>query len=159
MTGAHHPAEPTTRAELIIERLLDAPRELVFEVWTDPRHLIHWWGPKDFLVPHIDMDVRTGGRYRICIQAPDGTAYWMSGVYRDVTPPERLEYTFAWDRADGTLGHEMLISVRFEARGNRTAMLFHQTLFDNVKERDDHNEGWSECFDRLEQFLATLREA
>ena len=112
--------------ELLIERIFDAPRELVFRVWTTPEHLMRWWGPKDYRAIAYEMDFRPGGAYRSCIEAPDGARSWMSGVYQEIVAPERIVMTFGWD-ADRILGahilgpqasemiHEICVAMEFGA--------------------------------------------
>ena len=91
MTDAAIPAE----RELVITRVLDAPRSLVFKVWTEPEHLVRWWGPKDFTAPSLEMDVRPGGAWRACIRSAEGTDYWMQGVYREVVEPVHHSFSSA----------------------------------------------------------------
>jgi uncharacterized protein YndB with AHSA1/START domain len=136
--------------ELILTRLVDAPRSLVFKVWTEPSHLVRWWGPKDFSAPSLEMEVRPGGAWRACIRSPEGIDHWMQGVY-----PERLVFTFAWEEA-GLPGHETLVTVTFADQGGKTRLTFHQAVFESIESRDWHQSGWSECFDRLENYLAQL---
>ncbi len=143
----------TSNRELLIERLLDAPPSLVYKVWTQPEHLVHWWGPKDFSTPSWDMDVRPGGSFRILIRSIDGTEFWMRGVYREVVEPERLVFTFAWEDENGDPVHETLVTVRFDAEGKQTRFSFHQALFRTPVECEDHRGGWSECFDRLAAYV------
>ncbi|HKO58035.1 MAG TPA: SRPBCC domain-containing protein, partial [Thermoanaerobaculia bacterium] len=78
--------------ELVITRLFDAPRELVFEVWTDPRHIGHWWGPRGFTTTTHEMNVRPGGVWRLTMHGPDGTDYPNRIMYRDIVPGARLAY-------------------------------------------------------------------
>jgi uncharacterized protein YndB with AHSA1/START domain len=150
-TDAAIPAE----RELTITRVLEAPRSLVFKVWTQPEHLVRWWGPKDFTAPFCDIELRPGGAWRACIRSPEGTDLWMRGVYREVVAPERLVFTFAWEE-DGEPGHQTLVSVTFAEQGGKTLLIFHQAAFESVESRDYHHGGWSECFDRLEDYLAHL---
>jgi uncharacterized protein YndB with AHSA1/START domain len=150
-TDAAIPAE----RELTITRVLEAPRGLVFKVWTQPEHLVRWWGPKDFTAPFCDIELRPGGAWRACIRSPEGTDLWMRGVYREVVAPERLVFTFAWEE-DGEPGHQTLVSVTFAEQGGKTLLIFHQAAFESVESRDYHHGGWSECFDRLEDYLAHL---
>lgn len=145
--------------ELVITRVLDAPRRLVFKVWTQPEHLVRWWGPRDFTTPSCQMEARPGGTYRICIRSREGTAYWMRGVYREVVEPERLVFTFAWEDESGAPGHETLVTVTFAEAGDKTRLTFHQAVFETVADRDSHQEGWSECLDRLESYLASGGDA
>ena len=142
--------------ELVITRTFDAPRALVFTAWSKAEHAVRWFGPKNFTVPHCKMDFRVGGAYRACICSPDGTEYWMRGFYREILKPERIVFTFAWEE-EGERGRENLVTVTFAEQGDKTRMTFRQAFFESVSERDSHNEGWSECFDRLAQFLAGER--
>ncbi len=79
--------------DFVITRVFDAPPELVFKAWTDPKHMARWWGPRIMTTPVCEMDVRPGGAYRIVMHAPDGSDYPITGVYREVTPPRRLVMT------------------------------------------------------------------
>lgn len=84
------------KAELVLTRSFDAPRDLVFKVWTDPKHLAHWWGPHGFTTQIREMDVRPGGAWRYAMRGPDGNEYPFDGVYVEVVEPERLVF-------DGTI--------------------------------------------------------
>lgn len=141
------------KRELIITRIFDAPRSLVFKVWTQPEHFSCWLGPKDFTATSCQMDVRLGGTYRACIRSPEGTDHWMQGVYREIVEPERLVFTFAWEDEDGKPKHETLVTVTFLEHESKTKLTFHQATFESVEGRDSHLVGWSECFDRLEVYL------
>src|SRR5580700_2538193 len=79
--------------EVTITRLFDAPRELVFQAWTDPQHLAQWWGPKGFSNPICEADARPGGAWRIVMRGPDGAKYPCGGVYREIVESERLVFT------------------------------------------------------------------
>ena len=148
----------TADRELVIRRVFDAPRELVFQVWTDPEHIAHWWGPHGFTTPleTMTMDLRPGGEWRIRMLTPDGTEYWMHGVYREITAPERLVFTYAGTHAPE---HETLVTITFAELGGKTRMTFRQAVFPTVADRDDHHGGWSECFDELVDYLAELPRA
>jgi len=86
---------------VVITRVFDAPRELVFKAWTDAKHLAQWWGPKGFTNPICEVDARPGGNLRIVMRAPDGAEHPMTGVFREVTAPERLVFTSAAVDRDG----------------------------------------------------------
>lgn len=150
-------APATETHALLITRRLPAPRALVFRVWSAPEHVARWWGPKDFRVFEAKLDFRPGGSWRIGMRSPDGKDYWASGVYREIVSPERLVFTFAWDPMESQPTHDMLVSIGFEEDGDGTRMEFRQTPFLDVESRDSHVEGWSECFDRLQAFLADRR--
>nr|RNJ66175.1 MAG: SRPBCC domain-containing protein [Leptolyngbya sp. IPPAS B-1204] len=147
----------TSERELTITRIFDAPRSLVFQVWTQPEHFARWLGPKDFTTTFCQMDVRLGGTYRACIQSPEGTDHWMQGIYQEIVKPERLVFTFAWEDEQGKPKHQTLVTVTLAEQGRKTRMTFHQAIFESVESRNSHQTGWSECFDRLEVYLADAR--
>ncbi|MGK9168319.1 SRPBCC domain-containing protein [Inquilinus limosus] len=155
MTGRNDSAgaDPETGPTLVITRLFDAPRSLVFKAWTEPEHLVRWLGPKDFSASGVRLDVRPGGAWRAVITSPEGKSYGMAGVYREVAPPERLVFTFAWEEDEA---EQMLIAVTFTERDGKTEMTFRQTGFRSAESRDSHRGGWEECFDRLPPYLAQL---
>ncbi|MGO9568964.1 MAG: SRPBCC domain-containing protein [Desulfomonilaceae bacterium] len=156
MTTRNSPIEDSAERVLVITRILDAPRSLVFKVWTKPEHMMRWLGPRDFTVPTCEMDFRPGGTYRSCIRSPEGKDYWMRGVYREIVEPDRIVFTFAWEDEKGEPGHGTLVTVTFAEQDGRTKLTFHQAVFESISERDSHREGWSECFDRLKAYLAEL---
>jgi uncharacterized protein YndB with AHSA1/START domain len=147
----------TAEPELLITRFFDAPRELVFQAWTDPEHLKRWGNaPVGFTVTTEKSDIRPGGEYKVCMRSPEGVDHWLQGVYTEVVPPERLSFTHTWLRADGTPGVETRVTLTFVDRGNRTELTLHQTGFDTVASRDGHDHGWNSTFDRLADYLAGL---
>jgi uncharacterized protein YndB with AHSA1/START domain len=151
--------------ELSISRVFDAPRERVFEAFTNPRHGSHWAGPRGFTATLVEQDARPGGKWRQCLHQ---TGDWKGGTYPDlglggefkeVIPPERLVYTFAWEGQAGQPTRETEITIRLtELDGSRTRMDFHQAFFDTVELRDGHNEGWNSSFDRLNDYLKEMRQ-
>ncbi len=141
-----------TDLELVINRTFDAPRDLVWKMWTE--RMGEWSAPKGFTMPVSEADLRPGGAWRACMKTPEGKALWLGGVYRELAPPERLVFTHAWDRPDGKPGPDTLVTVTLTERANRTEMNFRQTGFDSVADRDGHDGGWTECFDILDEILA-----
>ena len=150
---------PETKAgELALEitRVFNAPRDLVFKAWTDPEHMARWGGPEGFSATVVEMDARPGGAWRCGIRSPEGQEYLQGGVVHEIVPPERLVYTFAWDEADGTPGHETLVSITLAEHGPdaaQTLMTFRQGTFENAESRDGHREGWDSAFNVLEAYL------
>ena len=139
---------------LVLTRRFDAPRELVFAAFTDPKQVRRWWGPKDYPATHVEMDVRPGGRWRNCLTAAaDGRELWQHGVFREVMPPSRLVFTFVWEE-EGERGLETLVTITFAEDGGGTRLTLRQTPFHSIAERDGHGYGWSSTFDRLDEFLA-----
>ena len=143
--------------ELVITRVLNAPRKLVFKAWTDPAHLVRWYGPQGFQLTSCEMDLRPGGAFRFSMRSPEGKDHPHSGVYREVAPPEKLAFSFAWEGEDGRRGHETLVTLTLAEQGDKTQLTMRQAVFESVESRDSHNGGWSECFDRLADYLAGLR--
>jgi uncharacterized protein YndB with AHSA1/START domain len=143
---------------LVIERIFDAPRELVFKAWTDPEHLVHWLGPKGFTGTVLKMDLRVGGAYRFHMSSADGAEYWQQGIYREIVEPERFVRTCAWADADGIpTGPETLMTVTFEEQGGKTKLTFQQT-FCSASARDAHRGGTSSALDRLAGYLESRQE-
>jgi uncharacterized protein YndB with AHSA1/START domain len=140
--------------ELIITRVFDAPRSLVFEAWTQPEHLARWWGPQGFTTIAGEMDVRPGGAWFRVMRSPEGALYTKRGIYREIVAPERLVFTYVNEAADGTLDAETLVTVTFEEQGAGTRLTLHHTGFESVESRDAHQGGWTSCMERFAEYLA-----
>jgi uncharacterized protein YndB with AHSA1/START domain len=139
--------------ELVITRVFSAPRQLVWKAWTED--MDKWSAPRGFTIPNSEGDLRPGGKWRACMRKPDGTDLCLGGVYLEIVPPERLVFTHAWDDPNGNPGPETVVTVTLVERGRKTEMNFRQTGFDSVESRNGHADGWSQCFDRLEELLAS----
>jgi len=92
-TPPNNPQEKISDREIIISRVYDAPRDLVWEAMTDPKHVVHWWGPRGFSTTTEVMDVRPGGTWKHVMRGPDGTEYPNKSIFVEVVKPERLVYT------------------------------------------------------------------
>jgi uncharacterized protein YndB with AHSA1/START domain len=139
---------------LALERIFDAPRELVFKAWIDPKHLVRWLGPQGFTGTIIEMDARPGGAYRFRMRSAAGIEYWQQGVYREIVEPERFVRTCVWADADGNpTGPETLMTVTFEQHDGGTKLTFQQ-VFESAAARDAHRSGTASALDRLAQYLA-----
>jgi uncharacterized protein YndB with AHSA1/START domain len=160
---------PTTESEeraLVIERVFDAPRELVWRAWTEPEHFVRWWGPKGFTTPHCKIDFRVGGVWLNCMRSPEGQDYWSTGVYREIVEPERIVTTDSFAEADGNTvpaSHygmtgdwplEALITVTFEEHEGKTRLTLRHAGIPAGENRDGAQQGWSESFDKLAEELA-----
>src|SRR5262249_17479359 len=102
-----------TERTVVITRIFDAPRELVFKAWTDPVHVARWWGPKGFTNPVCEIDLRVGGELRIVMRAPDGAEHPMKGVFQEIEPPARLVFSNIAIDAHGKTLLEGLTTVTF----------------------------------------------
>jgi len=141
-----------TEITLNLRRIFKAPRKKVFRAWTDPEELKKWWGPEGYATPSAEVDLRVGGKYRLGMsKLPDGEIFYLSGIYREVRPPERLVYTWRWE-AQPEHG-ETLVTVEFCEVGDSTEVVLTHERFPTEKARDDHNWGWSGCLDRLANLL------
>jgi len=136
---------------LRIERLIAAPPERVFALWTEPRELVKWWGPEGFEVPQHALDVRPDGKWRTTMRSPQGTLHTVSGVYRAIEPPRRLVFTWGWDDDNGMRGHETEVTVTFEPAPGGTRLTLLQQTFQDQDARDKHSLGWNSSFDCLAQ--------
>ena len=90
------------------------------------------------------------------MRSPTGTRHCRRGVYREVSAPERLVFTFAWEDGDGNPGHETLVTVTFADIGGKTELILHQAVFETASARDAHQIGWSSCLERFAEYLAAL---
>ena len=141
--------------EIHIERVFDAPRDRVFAVYTDPELIPEWWGPRDTTTVVDEMDVRPGGSWRFVMRSADGSESGFRGVYREVTPPERIVQTFEWE---GMPGHISVETATFEDLGDRTKVTT-ISLFHTTEERDGMLEsgmesGMNVTYARLDELLA-----
>ena len=149
-------AEDRAERELVMTRVFDAPRALVFKAWTEPEHLVRWWGPRGFVVLSYEATVRPGGSFRFGIRSPAGEEHWAHGTYREIVAPERLVFITAWEHPDGSPKHETLVTLSFAEHAGKTELTLRQAVFESVTARDLHGEGWGSTLDLLAGYLATL---
>jgi len=143
-------------AELYISRLFDAPPALVFEAWTKPEHLNRWCCPTGFTLPFSEGEIRTGGSFKTCMRSPEGQDHWLSGTYREITPPERLVFTHAWHDENGERGHETVVTITLKEEGGKTRLTLHQAFFTSKASRDGHESGWNATLDNLAAYLPQM---
>jgi uncharacterized protein YndB with AHSA1/START domain len=157
MAAGNVVTEPADRV-LVISRIFDAPRELVFRAWTDPEHLVRWMGPRGFTSSIEHSELRPGGAYRIYMRGPEGDDHWTQGVFREIVEPERLVMAGSWADAQGNAtSPETLLTLTFEEHeGKKTRLTLHQAIFESVTARDEHRGGWNSSLDRLAEYLATV---
>jgi uncharacterized protein YndB with AHSA1/START domain len=152
--------------EIVITRIFDAPRELVWKAWTDPEQMMRWWGPTHYTTPVCKMDFRVGGAYLYCMRSPEGQDFWATGVYREIVRPERIVYTDSFADEHGNVVPatyygmdqdtplELLVTVTFEEyeRGKTRLTLRHSSL-PAGEMSEGAQAGWNESFDRLSEIL------
>ena len=159
MTAKNNEVAATSDREIVMERIFNAPRELVFEAWTDPKHVAQWWGPKGFTNTFQEIDVRPGGVWRFVMHGPDGVDYQNRIIYDEIVKPERLVYTHG-SGEEGDPG-QFQVTVTFAEQGGKTKLTM-QMLFESAAERDKvikefgAIEGANQTLDRLEEHLAKM---
>src|SRR3989475_10221080 len=159
------PAKAANR-ELVIVRVLDAPRALVWKAWTEPERLKRWWGPRTFTTPVAKIDLRVGGAFLYCMRQPDGKDIWGTGVYREIVPLKRIVYTDSFADEKGNVVPatyyglsrafplEMQVTVTFEDHDGKTKITLHHVGIPASPDRDGANQGWNESLDKLAATLA-----
>ena len=149
--------ETQQKKELKITRILNAPRELVFEAWTNPKHLAEWWGPSGFTNPVCKADAKNGGKIYIEMTAPDGTVYPMNGTFKEIIKPEKIVFISGALDKNGNTIFEVLNTVTFANENGKTKLTLHAVVDDINDEAkpyiDGMNQGWSQSIDRLEAFV------
>jgi len=101
----------SARRELVVTGIFDAPVELVWKAWTDPEHVMRWWGPKGYTSPASEIDLRVGGKYLWCMRSPEGQNLWSTGVYREIAPFERIVCTNSFSDEKGNVVPAILTSI------------------------------------------------
>ncbi len=147
----------TADREITATRIFDAPRELVWQAWTDPEHLARWWGPEGFSNPVCEVDLRPGGAIHIVMRAPDGAEHPMRGIFREIAKPERLVFTaFPVDPAGNPLLEQHTV-ISFADRGGKTELTVRASAVavapiaaQFLKGMDA---GWTQSIDRLERLV------
>ncbi|MBV7330427.1 SRPBCC domain-containing protein [Chloroflexi bacterium TSY] len=159
----------STKDAVVIERIFDAPTDLIWQMWTQSEQFKQWYGPKGFTVPVADMDVRVGGKHLICMASPDGSMkMWFTGEYREVAPNERLVYTDSMADEHGNVlspaamgmpeGHPETteVIVQLEDLGGRTKMTMTHA---GVPADSPGAGGWEQSFSKLADHIESVLNA
>jgi uncharacterized protein YndB with AHSA1/START domain len=156
----------TCEDEIVITRLFDAPRELVWRAWTEPEMVMQWWGPKNYTSPSCKIDLRVGGNYLYCMRSPEGKDFWSTGVFREIKQPERIVCTDSFADEKGNVvpatyygmspdfPAEMLVTVTFEVQAGRTRLTLRHAGLPSEDMRDLTRAGWNESLDKFAGVLA-----
>ena len=149
----------TSNRELKVSRLLNAPRELVWDAFTKPEHVKHWWGPDGFTNTISEMNVKKDGVWKLTMHGPDGRDYPNKIIYLEVVKPERIVYRHSDE--EGTEGVSFLTTITFEAQGDKT-LLTMKGVFDTAEEKDrvvkeyGAAEGMIQTISRLAEYLKQM---
>ena len=148
---------------IVIERIFEAPIELIWQMWTDPEHFKNWYGPTGFTVPVVEMDVRVGGKHLVCMASPDGSMkMWTTGEYTEVVPTERLVYTDSPADENGNLvspsaigmpdGYPQTteVTVQLADLGGRTKMVMTHA---GVPADSGAGGGWEQAFAKMASYI------
>jgi uncharacterized protein YndB with AHSA1/START domain len=144
--------------DLVLTRVFDAPREMVFRAWTEPERFARWFGPTSSTIPVLEMDARPGGILHFCHRFADHPDVWVRGEFREVRAPEIVSFTCGFSDPAGTrvdrpgFPSEMTITATFAEVGGRTRVTIRQT---GLVEDQGEVQGWAEGLDRLAALLAT----
>jgi uncharacterized protein YndB with AHSA1/START domain len=148
------------KRDVVITRVFDAPRSLVFKAWTDPRHLAQWWGPKGFTNPVCEIDARSGGAIYIVMRAPDGVEHPMRGVFREIVEPERLVFTSVAEDKEGNPLLEGVTIVTFAEHGGKTKLTLQASAVALApvapKMLAGMETGWTQSLERLAELVVHL---
>ncbi len=157
----------TIQRGVVITRIFDAPRELIWKAWTEPERVKRWWGPKTFTTPIVKIDLRVGGGYFNCMRSPEGKDYCSKGTYKEIAEPERLVSSDSFADAKGNVVPatyygmdsrwplEARLDVTFEDIQGKTKMTLRYEGIAGASEQDLRNmeQGWNEQFDKLVEYL------
>lgn len=151
----------TSDRELVLSRLIDAPREKVYRAWTEADILKQWFAPKPWTTARAELDVRPGGNSFVVMRDPDGNEYPNQGVYLEVVPNERLvftdAYTTAWQPSEKPFFTAVLTFADEGGKTRYVARALHWTVEDKeTHEKMGFHEGWGQCADQLEAVAKTL---
>jgi uncharacterized protein YndB with AHSA1/START domain len=150
-TAANPSPSAAVKPSLTLKRRLNAPPETVYAAWTDPKKLVHWFGPDQGPVTKAETDVRVGGRFHVVFQTEDGEEHDVSGIYRVVVPNQKLQFTWAWRTMPE---RESLVTVIVRPDGDGSLLtLIHEQFFDEPA-RDRHEWGWTGSLNKLEKALS-----
>jgi len=153
---------------IVITRVFDAPRDLVFKAWTQPDRLMRWWAPEGCTTPVCRVDLRPGGAFHYCMRLPEGREIWGLGIYREIVEPERIVYTDSFADANGkpvppsyygmsgSHPKETLVTVTFAEHEGKTTLTLVHSIPVSVEERGGAEQGWNQMLDRLAEELVTI---
>lgn len=140
---------------LTMSRRFAAPRERVYAAWTDRALVAQWFGPANVTCTIHEWDAQPGGAYSLTMHDSDGDDMPLSGVFREVSPPERLVCTWIWGGDGGMAGRETLLTLEFEAAGDETVLHLNHSLLPDEDWAQKHSMGWGSCFNSLDAVLAS----
>ena len=164
MSAKNKPAPDTSDREIVISRVVDAPRELVWQAWTEPQHVVHWWGPRGFSTTIKKMDFHIGGVWEHVMRGPDGVNYPNKSTFKDIVPLERIVYSHGGGREKGP-GTTFIATWTFETVAGGKTKLTGRMVFPTAEARDfvarefGAVEGGKQTLERLSEYLPKMTAA
>lgn len=166
------PKKANETERMVITRIFDAPREVVWKAWTDPKYVMQWWGPNGFTAPFCQIDFRVGGKFLYCMKAPEGQEFWNGGVFHEIIPHQKIVVSMYFADSNGNkveaahygIEHEAIADacdvVTFEDLGNgRTKLTFvgNETMQNAIE--SGQLEGMRQILDKVAAVVAALAQA
>jgi glutathione S-transferase len=142
------------KTSLEIKRFIKAPRERVYQAWTDPAQLKEWWGPEGVRTRNFTADARVGGKYRWDLFNQEGEEVSVFGEYREIIPGKKIVFTWKWDDDENWETHNSVVTIELSDRDGGTELSLRHEKLPSEESRDRHNEGWNSVLDRLEKFFS-----
>ncbi len=154
---------------MVITRVFDAPRELVWKAWTDPKYVMQWWGPKGFTAPVCKMDFRVGGKFLCCMRTPDGQDFWNGGEYHEIVPFEKIVSSMYFADSEGNkvepeqygMQHEAIedavdVTLFEDLSNGQTKLTFIGNEPMESAKDSGQVEGWNQILDKVAAVVAEL---
>ena len=146
--------EAQTTLKIQLNRVFEASREAVYAAWTDTEAIKQWFGPSTCSAQEAELDLRVGGEYRIKMKTEEFGEIELKGIYKEVSPQERLAYSWEWLSEPLCGMGETSVVVEFVDLGDSTEVRLTHDGFPEAEAAENHNEGWSGTLDKLGAFLA-----
>ena len=155
MENKQYPSGDTSDREIVLSRVFDAPRELVFEVWTQAEHVAQWWGPNGFTNTISKMIVEPGGEWELVMHGPDGTDYKNKSIFKEIIPLKKIVY-------DHVTSPKFVTTIEFEAMGEQTFISWHMLFetheqFIQVVKTFKADEGLKQNLEKLDQYIKGIK--
>jgi uncharacterized protein YndB with AHSA1/START domain len=145
-------APETVRSTLVVRKTIRATAQHLFELWTQPEHIKHWWGPANVTCIEATVDLRIGGGYRLGNRLPDGSVLWIFGQFEVIEPPHKLVYTW---RIESESREFERVTVLFEPKDGTTEVIVMHERIPDAQRRSQHEQGWIGCLAGLANYATT----
>jgi uncharacterized protein YndB with AHSA1/START domain len=137
---------------LVVERVLSASPEQVFDAFLDPAKLVKWWGPQGFSIIHCEVEAKVGGKWRIGMKSPNSSEHWIQGVYREINSPHRLVFTWIWEKSE-RVNPETTVTITLVGNQQQTQLRLVHEPFETKEQHIGHEKGWFDSLQALSQML------